>query len=200
VSRSVVARVEQGHADRLPLRTLARIAAPLDARVVVRLVWHAEELDRLIDGAHASLVELVVNELQACGWLCLTEATFSFYGERGSIDVLAFHPKTRVLLVIEVKSSIPEVGGGMLLTLNRKVRVAPQIARERGWTPSSVARLVVVADSRTTRRRLAQHGAVFATAFPVRGWDVRRWLARPEPMRGWSGLWLPSLDGAPERD
>ena len=87
-----MARMEQGRGDRLPYDTLAPIAGALGARVVVRLDWQGERLDRLIDARHAALIELVVRELTSLGWLCATEVTFSVYGERGSIDVLAFHP------------------------------------------------------------------------------------------------------------
>lgn len=191
VSRSVVARVEQGRGDRVPYVTLARIAAALGARVAVRLDWRGEQLDRLIDSRHAALTELVVRELTSHGWECATEVTFSVYGERGSIDVLAYHPAASVVLVVEVKSSIPEIGN-LLIPIDRKVRLAPRIAAERGWPPGVVARLLVVEEGRTVRRRIQDHEAIFSTAFPVRGWAVRRWMRRPEATPAWSGLWIPS--------
>lgn len=193
VSRGVIARVEQGRADRIPHATLSRIAAPLGARVQVRLDWHGEQLDRLIDARHAELTELAVRELTPRAWLCAAEVTFSIYGERGSIDVLAFHPASGVLLVVEVKSSIPELGN-LLIPLDRKVRLAPRIAADRSWSSTSVARLLMVADGAATRRRIAAHRTVFDVEFPVRGWAVRRWLAAPAATRGWSGLWVPSAD------
>lgn len=193
VSRGVVARVEQGRGDRVPFATLERITGALGARVVVRLDWQGEQLDRLIDARHASLVESVVRELSAHGWLCIPEATFNVYGERGSVDILAFLPQSRILLVVEVKSAIPEVGS-MLMTLDRKVRLAPRIAADRGWKPGVVGRLLVVADGRTTRRRIREHGATLDLAFPIRGWAARRWLASPEPISGWSGIWVPADD------
>jgi transcriptional regulator with XRE-family HTH domain len=193
VSRSVVARIEQGRGDRVPVSRLDRIATAVGARVVVRLEFHAEELDRLIDASHALLVDRVLELLQAHGWICVTEATFNVFGERGSVDILAFHPLRGVLLVVEVKSRIPEIGN-LLAPLDRKVRLAPILAKERGWAASSVARLLVVADESTNRRRIEQHAATFRTAFPVRGWDARRWLAAPDGTVGWSGLWIPSAD------
>jgi hypothetical protein len=44
---------------------------------------------------------------------CRLEASYSIYGERGSIDILAGHATTRSMLVVEVKSelmSIEELG------------------------------------------------------------------------------------------
>jgi transcriptional regulator with XRE-family HTH domain len=191
VSRSVVARIEQGLADRVPWATIRRVAAPFGARLVVRLDWNGEQLDRLIDARHAALVDVVLAELTAHGWICVPEATFNVFGERGSVDVLAFHPATRVLLIVEVKTAIPEIGN-LLAPLDRKRRLGPQLAAVQGWTVSSVARLLVVADTSTNRRRIAAHGATFRAAFPVRGCDARRWIASPAPESGWSGLWITS--------
>jgi hypothetical protein len=180
----------------VPVATLEKVARAVGARIVVRLDWQGEQLDRLIDARHAGLVDQVVREASGRGWLCVTEATFNVYGERGSVDVLAFHPPTGALLVVEVKSAIPEIGA-MLLTLDRKVRLAPRIAADRGWTPQAVGRLLVVGDGRTTRRRLEEHRSLFDAAFPARGWAARRWLARPGVAPGWSGLWIPSIDHQP---
>lgn len=193
VSRGAVARIEQGRGDRVPYRTLATIADALGARVFVRLEWQGEALDRLIDARHATLVDLVVSELSMHGWLTRTEATFNVYGERGSVDVIALHPATGIVLVVEVKSAIPELGA-MLMTLDRKVRLAPRVALDQGWKPRSIGRLLVVADGRSTRRRLTEHAATLETAFPVRGWEVRRWLRQPTVEPRWSGLWIPAAD------
>ena len=45
----------------------------------------------------------MVRLLVAAGWEVVPEATFNEFGERGSIDILAFHPKHGALLVVEVK-------------------------------------------------------------------------------------------------
>ena len=109
------------------------------------------------------------------------------FGERGSIDVLAYHVGRGVLLVVEAKSTLPDVGG-MLMTLDRKTRLAPAIARDRGWAAQTVARLLVITDSGTARRRIAAHRATFEAAFPLRGRAMTRWLS--EPQGGASGLWF----------
>jgi hypothetical protein len=168
---------------------LDRIARPLGARVICRLEWSGEALDRLLDADHAAIVEQVVRFLSGLGWLCATEVSFNIYGERGSIDILAFHPAARVLLVIEVKSTVPDVQA-TLVTLDRKSRLAARVARERGWIAGSVGRLLVVRDDRTARRRIATHDATFAPAFPDRARAVRRWLAVPDPARPLAGLWF----------
>ena len=107
-----------------------------------------------------------------------TEVSFNIRGERGSIDILAFHAPTGSLLVIEIKSVVPDLQA-MLGVLDRKVRLAAAIARERGWSVRSVSRLLVLPDDRTARRRVQQHAATFEAALPARNVEVRRWLAAP---------------------
>ncbi len=178
VSRGVVARIEQGHADRVTVRTLIRVAAALGGTVSCRVLWHGEGLDRLLDAAHASLLDRTLSSLHAYGWQTATEVTFNIRGERGSIDILAFHEATGSLLVIEIKSVVPDLQG-MLGTLDRKVRVAAEVGKERGWVARTISRLLVLPDDRTSRRRVDRHRATFETVLPARTVAVRRWLQDP---------------------
>jgi len=178
VSRTAISRVERGRADRLTIRMLRTLADALGARLDCRLLWNGEALDRLLDESHAALVETVVRWLTSLGWEVATEVSFSIRGERGSIDVLAFRAATATLLVVEVKSVVPDVQA-TFVTLDRKTRLASEIARGRGWRPARLGRLLVVREDRTARRRVSAHAATFAGAFPARGWAVRRWLQDP---------------------
>ena len=107
VSATQVGRIERGESRRLPADTFDRVAQAAGASLDLALRWKGEGLDRLLDEDHARLVELVVLKLQALGWEVAVEVSFSRFGERGSIDVLAFHPIRRALLVSEVKSVTP---------------------------------------------------------------------------------------------
>jgi transcriptional regulator with XRE-family HTH domain len=178
VSQSAVSRAERGEAGSLSGATLVRIAQALGARYVPRLLWQGEALDRLLDAAHAGLVEDVIQLLVANGWEVVPEATFSRFGERGSIDVLAWHPEHGALLVVEVKSVVPDMQA-LLAGVDRKVRIAPQLAADRGWQVRSVSRLLVLPGDRTARRRVVEHAATFDLAFPARTAVVRRWMGRP---------------------
>jgi transcriptional regulator with XRE-family HTH domain len=179
VSRTAVWRIERGHADRVAVDVLARVAAALGARINVRLLWQGEGLDRLLDAGHADLVERTLELLAASDWLVATEVSFNVRGERGSIDILAFHPDTGSLLVIEIKSVVPDMQA-MLSGIDRKGRLARDIAQDRGWQVTSVTRLLVLPDDRTARRRVERHAATFRTALPARTIEVRRWIRRPE--------------------
>jgi hypothetical protein len=173
-----VGRIERGEAASVTGRALEQLVACLDARLDIRVLWHGEGLDRLLDAAHARLVEAVLVALRACGWTAVPEVTFQFGHERGSIDVLAWHPAEAILLVIEVKSVVPDIQS-MLAGLDRKARLAPRIAAERGWRPRSISRLLVLPEDRTVRRRIAGHAATFDAVLPARSRAVRAWLRRP---------------------
>jgi hypothetical protein len=160
---------------------LTRVLAALDARIQLRVLWHGEELDRLLDAEHAQLVELFSSLLSAAGWATHLEATFQIRGERGSIDILAIHRDTGAVLVVEVKSVVPDLQS-MLSSLDRKVRLAPVLLRERGIAgrpDAGVSRLVVLPDDRTARRRVARFESTFAQTLPARTVEVRRWLKAP---------------------
>jgi transcriptional regulator with XRE-family HTH domain len=187
VSRSEIGRAERGQADRLRLATLDLIATALGARLEVRLTWNGEALDRLLDAGHAALVEATVVRLTSAGWECAVELSFNIWGERGSVDVLAFHPVNRVLLVVEVKSVLPDVQA-TLMTLDRKARLAREVARQRDWDPVVVGRLLVIGESRTSRRRVEAHRAIFQTALPTRGVAARAWIGNPSAGVAFAGL------------
>ena len=143
----------------------------------------------MLDAAHAAVVEQVVRELSAGGWRIETEVSFNVYGERGSIDVLAFASRPGTVLVVEAKSILGDIQE-TLMTLDRKARIARALARERGWDVRAVARLLVIREGRTARRRVAEHPSMFANAFPIRGVAARRWLRAPTAVEPFAGLWF----------
>jgi transcriptional regulator with XRE-family HTH domain len=179
VSRSAIGRIERGGADRVPVETLRGIATELGARVDVRLLWHGEGLDRLLDARHAALFDSMLELLAHETWQATTEVSFNLRGERGSVDILAFHPPTGCLLVVEVKSVVPDLQA-MLAALDRKGRLGGEIGAGRGWPATSVTRLLVLPDDRTTRRRIEALAKTFASALPARTVEVRRWIREPD--------------------
>src|SRR5687767_856129 len=109
VSQSVIARIELGRGDRIAPWILEHVVQALGARVLVRLAWNGESLDRLLDAEHAGLVERMATMFRAAGWEVAAEVTFWLRGERGSVDLLAWHAATSVLVVVEVKSVVADV-------------------------------------------------------------------------------------------
>jgi hypothetical protein len=156
-----------------------RVVSPLGAYVQMQLVWQGERLDRLLDADHAALQEAVVRLLEAAGWLVRVEVSFNHFGDRGRYDVLAFYPRLRVLLVVEIKTAVGDVQE-TLGRLDLKVRLARQVAGELGWEASPVVPALILLDHRTPRRHVQQHAALFRR-FAVRGRTARAWLRRPRP-------------------
>ena len=178
VPRAVVARVERGNLARVRVEQLLAVATALGADIDIVLRWGGSELDRLLNAGHSAMHEAVVGMLTTAGWQVVPERSFSIWGERGVIDILAWHAATRSLLVVELKTEIVEVQR-LIGTVDRYRRLAPQIARELRWEPVTVGTWVAVAESPTNRRRLSEHASVLRAAFPSDGRTVPGWLQRP---------------------
>jgi transcriptional regulator with XRE-family HTH domain len=177
-SGSAVSRIERGQATDVTIRLLDRVAAVLGARLVVTVLWQGEALDRLLDSGHARLVDWTIRWLTSKGWEAVPEVTFQIRGERSAVDVLARH-RTGAVLTVEVKSVVPDAQA-MFATLDRKARLAREIALQRGWLDvTSTSRLLVLPADRTSRRRVMALDAMFRAALPQRSIDLRRWVRQP---------------------
>ena len=188
LSRSVVGRIERRHRVGLTLDAVDAVAEALGATVTVELRWQGEGLDRLLDEGHATLVDRVVAWLRAQGWEVAVEVSFARGRERGSIDVLGWHPVRGALVVIEVKSVTPDMQA-MLYGLDRKARLGPDLARARGWHARVTARVLVVWDTRTNRRRIETHASSVRAALPAGTREVLAWLRDPAGQPPW-GIWF----------
>jgi len=158
------------------MRRLERIAAELDADLVLSIRWRGGELDRLLDDDHARLAERWAAR-RPPRWEARAEVTYNVYGDRGSIDELAFDSVTGTLLVVELKTGIYDAGRAVA-KVDEKVRVAAAEARRFGWRVRRVVPAFVIAESRTNRRRAERHSAIFGH-FACRGRDAMAWLREP---------------------
>lgn len=179
VSRQIVGRIEGGEMGRYPLGTVRAVAGALGVRLDVQARWQGAEVDRVLHSAHAELHESVAVVLgEIGGWVWRSEVTFSHFGERGVIDILAWHAETRSLLIIELKTELVDPQE-LVATMHRRVRLGRTIASEQGWDPATVSAWVVVRDTTTERRRLKRHGGLLRAAFPAEGRTMRAWLRQP---------------------
>jgi transcriptional regulator with XRE-family HTH domain len=195
LSQDEISLFERGRIESMPVRTVRRILGGLDAELVLVVRWRGGDLDRLLDAAHARLADDLARFLEADGWEVAPEVSYAVYGERGSIDLLAWRAETRALLVVEVKSEITSVEG-TFRKHDEKVRLAANVARERlGWSPIVIARLLVLPEHRTVRRQVEDKSALFGRVYPTRNVAVRRWLKAPSgPLSGL--LFLPDTSVA----
>src|SRR5215218_4954031 len=127
VSRQTVSRLELGQLDEVALGMLRRVFAAVDVRVTIAPRGVGAELPRLADAHHSAMHEDAARLFATLGdWVAVPEVTFSEFGERGSIDILAWHAPSRSLLVIELKTELVDLQDtvGTVGTLDRKVRLA----------------------------------------------------------------------------
>jgi transcriptional regulator with XRE-family HTH domain len=182
VSRATISRLERGHFGSLSVDTLRAVSRALDIRVDMVARWRGGDLDRLLNVRHSALHERVAQSfVELPDWITEPEVSFAIYGERGVIDVLAWHPGRQALLVIELKTDISDVNE-LVGTVDRKRRLAAKVARARGWDVGRDVRIsvwVIVADSTTNRRRVDAHRAMLRAAFPTDGRSMSGWLRGP---------------------
>ena len=194
VSRTIVGRIEHGRLETIPIGMIRRVAAALDARFDTVVRWQGGDLGRLMNARHAAMHEAMAIFMAGLdGWVAEPEVSFSIYGERGVIDVLAWHPGRRILLVIELKTELVDIND-LMGAADRRRRLAATVARDRGWDPLAIGTWVVVAESRTNRRAVAAHETVLRAKFPMDGRAMRRWLHRPAGRVDALGF-LPSVHG-----
>lgn len=178
-SQRTVSEIELGRLEHVGLDVVRAVGAVLDIRVGLDVWWRSGRIDRLLDRDHAQLVEWMVRQLRDRGWEVRVEYTFSEFGERGSADILAWHASRRALAIVEVKSRIDDIQE-TVATFGRKVRLLPRIVeRDLGWQPIAVGRILVIADTTTTRRLIEHHRATFEVVWPGRSAGVDAWVRDP---------------------
>jgi hypothetical protein len=170
-----------GRIDAVRIGTLRALSEALGMRLELDLWRKGADLARLRNARHSALHEQLAAWLAGVpGWVSAPEVSFSIWGERGVIDRLGWHADAGALVVIELKSELADLED-LLGTMDRRVRLAPAIGAERGWGPGRglPSKWVLVADTRTNRRRLAEHRSLLRSAFPDDGRSVRAWLREP---------------------
>lgn len=177
LSRSQVSRLERGLVDELRLCDLRRIGTSLEVRVRIVPTWRGGDADRIVNEGHVRLQGAILALLPR-DWQAVAEVPLPS-PDRGVVDIVAWHPGRRAMLLVEVKTELADPAA-LLAQVGRYRRAMARLAREQGW--SNVATLgvwVAVADSTMNRSRVARAGAILRGAFPVGGRDVHRWLIDP---------------------
>lgn len=177
ISRSSVCRIEGGQLRRYRVETVQLHGAALGLRIELTAIGRGGEVPRLLDEEHATIVEWLAKLLTAAGWEVVAEASYSIYGERGRIDLLAYHPPTRTLLVVEIKTELTDLQA-LFGSLSVKERMAPAIAASRGWDVRRTSILLAVADMPATRALIRRHATLFAR-FERHALSVRSQLRAP---------------------
>lgn len=198
VDRTVVSEIELGRASEHRLGTLRAVLGAFGGGLDLSIRGLGVRAERLLDEHHARLVGATAAWLTTLGWRVQAEVSYSEWGERGSIDLLALHASTGNLLVIEIKTELVSIEA-TIRKHDEKTRLGRIVADRRlGWRPTAIGRLLVLPDDRTQRRRVVVHHNVLDLAYPERNVRVRAWCRSPSGSGAFSGLMF-LTDDAPGR-
>jgi len=100
VSQQTVSRLERGKFGPISTDALCAVAEEIEADLAVSLRWRGPKLARLLDRRHARLQNRIVQRLVGAGWDTRVEDSFNHFGERGSVDILAWRADCRALLIV----------------------------------------------------------------------------------------------------
>ena len=179
VSRATVSRFEAGELETLTLGTIRRICAALEVRAELVGRWRGGDGDRLLNAGHAAMHEAIARRFSHLpGWQIYPEVTYSFFGERGAIDLVAWHPAASALLLVELKTQLVDLND-LMGSMDRRRRLGRRIAAQRGWNPRVVGTWVAVTENATNARSIRSHAAVLRAAFPDGGRAIGSWLRNP---------------------
>lgn len=206
VSQSRISRIEGGRCRSVRVVEIDALFVSLGVRYALDATL-PQGLLFVRDAVHARCATYVQRRLEADGWLVRREVEIGGDRSRGWIDVLAFHPISRILLVIEIKTEIRDIGA-LERSLNWYAREASRVALRFGWRATAIQAgalvLATVANDGAIRanrpaievafagRALEVHATIESRAKP----SDRRFLAMVDP-RSRRRRWLipTMLDG-----
>jgi transcriptional regulator with XRE-family HTH domain len=179
ISRQMIAAVESGQGN----PSLDVIAALLDGLDIdLELVGRgpiAIDGSRSHDAAHAICSAYVQRRLEAGGWEVAREVRIEDGRYIGWIDLLAFHPPTRTLLVIEVKTRIDDIGA-IERSIDWHARGARRAAERQGWQPERIGAWVLALATDEVENELHRNRVVWDSGFPRRARGLAEDLVAPE--------------------
>lgn len=166
VAQAHICRIERGQVRDLPIDVVDRLFTALGVRY-----WLGTELPHVMrpqsDFVHARCSVYASRRLTASGWLIAREVEIGSDRSRGWIDILAFHPGSGMLLVIEVKTEVHDLGA-IERSLSWYRREALRAARRLGWQPTSIGSVLLLLQSRVNDDRSVASSHALATGFPGR--------------------------------
>lgn len=178
VSQQMLSEVERAVVPDLPIATAVRILDALEVRIDLRLLAPTISAAPVRDRAHARCVAYVARRLERSGWMVLTEVAVGDVRWRGFIDVLAFDATTHVLLVIEVKVVLDDIGA-VDRQLGSYERFAWSAAHAAGWRPRVTTGVLLLLATDENDRRLLEHRTYMDRRFRTRASELLAFIADP---------------------
>jgi transcriptional regulator with XRE-family HTH domain len=172
VSQSRISSLERKGIRTVRLSEIDRLFSALCVRYWLGVEPASAIGGRQRDLVHARCAVHVANRLEAAGWLVQREVEIGSGRSHGWIDILAFNPRSGLLLVIEIKTEIRDFGA-IERTLNWYQREAARAARRFGWRPVRVGSALLILHSRQNEVSISANRAAFRNGFPGRATGLR---------------------------
>jgi len=188
LSQAWVSVVEAGKVRDLTLGAATRLVEAMGARLVIGVdAPFLGDRRRQRDAAQVRCVTYVARRLERAGWLVAREVEIGGDRSRGWIDVLAFHAAQGVVVVIEVKTEIHDLGS-IERSMGWYEREAWAAARRIGWRPRVVTGCLLLLATGANDERARANRAALEQAFPVRASDLAQLVSAPPQRRGARGV------------
>jgi transcriptional regulator with XRE-family HTH domain len=179
VAQSMVSRLERGVRAGADLDDLQRIAKAMGGRLTITLTApFLADRGRQRDRVHAACVGYVVRHLRQTGWRAESEVEINGRSGLGWIDVLAWHPSSGALLVIEIKTEIHDFGR-VQRTLSWYESRSWDAARRLGWSPRRSHAALILLDSEAVTATLRANRDLADQAFPERAARLTAFVVDP---------------------
>jgi hypothetical protein len=181
----------RGRCPDVPVRTIDKLLVAMGARLVLDASAPFLFNPRQRDVVHATCTTHVARRLERAGWHVATEVEIGDGRSRGWIDVLAWHPASGALLVIEVKTELRDLGA-IERSLNWYEREAWAVARRLGWRPRRITGCLLLLATEAVETRLRENRDALARLFPGRARELANLAAEGgvDPSRPRRGLAL----------
>jgi transcriptional regulator with XRE-family HTH domain len=171
-SQSWVSRVERGTLVTLKVANADAVCRALGATLVFAVEAPIiTGADRQRDAAHARCVAFVAGRLERSGWLVEREVQIGDPRRPGWIDLLAFHPIARTLLIIEIKTRFDDMGG-LERQLGWYKEHAVAVARRRGWLPLRAMTAALFLATEENDQAIRDNAQSVRQRFPARWRDL----------------------------
>jgi transcriptional regulator with XRE-family HTH domain len=176
LSQGYISRVERDRCPDVSIDTIDRLLGAMGARLTLGADTPFMVSAGQRDIVHAKCSAYVVRRLRHAGWQVSAEVEVGSDRSRGWIDVLAWHPGTGVLLVIEIKTELHDLGA-IERSLGWYEREAWAAARRLGWRPRRVVGCLLLLMSDAVDRRILDNREAIAQRFPLRSGDLWEMVA-----------------------
>jgi transcriptional regulator with XRE-family HTH domain len=178
-NQATVCRLERGRMTVLDVLIVERVLDALGMRASLGIEGrHLADRRRQRDPVHARINGFLAGQLTRRGFSAALEVQIGDTSPRGWIDLLAYRPQDRALIVEESKGDLPDVGA-FQRSLRFYERSALRVANGMGWRPTRVVVLAALLDSVTIADRLAENRELIQHGFPSPVERLLAWIDDP---------------------